>query len=151
LQYCTIAVRREVYEHLGGFYGVTYGEDWEMWVRIAAHYDVAYTPDVLAEYRLHTNSISHQSYLSAKHIDDMRWAIKTIQKWIPDHLKKELQKEASKFYAEYAIDIANRIWGQTGNKKVTHKLMMETAKLYINREILYKMLKIYTKMLMNRR
>jgi glycosyltransferase involved in cell wall biosynthesis len=151
LQYCTIAVRREVYEHLGGFYGVTYGEDWEMWVRIAAHYDVAYTPEVLAEYRLHTNSISHQSYLSAKHIDDMRWAIKTIQKWIPDHLKKELQKEASKFYAEYAIDIANRIWGQTGNKKVTHKLMMETAKLYINREILYKMLKIYTKMLMNRR
>ena len=28
-------------------------EDWEMWVRIAAHYDVAYTPEILAEYRLH--------------------------------------------------------------------------------------------------
>jgi glycosyltransferase involved in cell wall biosynthesis len=151
LQYCTIAVRREVYERLGGFYGVTYGEDWEMWVWIAAHHDVAYTPDILAEYRLHSNTISHQSYLNSKHIDDMRWVIKTIQKWIPDHLKKELQKEASRFYAVYAMDIANSIWGQTGDKKVTHKLMMETAKLHINREILYKMLKIYTKMLMNRR
>jgi len=31
-----MVVKREVYEKLGGFYGVEYGEDWEMWVRIAA-------------------------------------------------------------------------------------------------------------------
>lgn len=151
LQYCTITVKREVYEKLGGFYGVTYGEDWEMWVRMAVHYEVAYTPDILAEYRIHANSISNQSYLNVKHIDDMRWVINTIQKWIPDHLKKELRKEAARFYAEYAMLVANTIWLQTGNRLTTHRLMMKTITLYTNRKILYKMMKIYAKMLINRR
>jgi glycosyltransferase involved in cell wall biosynthesis len=151
LQYCTIAVRREVYERLGGFYGVTYGEDWEMWVRIAAHYDVAYTPDILAEYRVHSNSISHRSYMSAKHVKDMSWAMNAIQKWLPANSKKKLRKEAARFYALYALDIANIIWYKTGNRLVTHKLVIETAKLYTNKEILYKMMRIYIKMLLNRR
>jgi glycosyltransferase involved in cell wall biosynthesis len=151
LQYCTITVKREVYEKLGGFYGVTYGEDWEMWVRIAVHYQVAYTPEVLAEYRLHSNSISYRAYMDVRHIQDMRWVIGSIQKWLPDNLRKQLRRTASKHYAEYAIDVANTIWHQTGNKPVTHKLMIETARLHLNREILYKMIKIYTKMLINRR
>jgi hypothetical protein len=35
IQYVSIAVRREVCENFGGFYGTSYGEDWEMWVRNA--------------------------------------------------------------------------------------------------------------------
>lgn len=151
LQYCTISVKREVYERLGGFYGVTYGEDWEMWVRIAAHYAVAYTPEVLAEYRIHTNSISHQSYLNAGHVQDMLWVINAIQKWLPDHMKAELRKVASRHYAEYAMSIANSIWHQTGNKKITHRLIAETKKMHFNRVIFSKMIKIYTKMLINRK
>ncbi|MGZ3854126.1 MAG: glycosyltransferase family 2 protein [Flavisolibacter sp.] len=151
LQYCCITVKREVYERLGGFYGVTYGEDWEMWVRIAAHYTVAYTPQVLAEYRLHSNSISHRSYMSLKHIRDMRWVMNAIQKWLPENVRKDLRKSASRHYAEYAIDIANSVWHETGKRTMTHKLMMETARLHLNREILYKMMKIYAKMLINRR
>jgi len=151
LQYCTITVKREVYERLGGFYGVTYGEDWEMWVRIAAHYKVAYTPDILAEYRLHANSISHRSYIDIKHVQDMQWVINAIQKWLPLNVRKHLRQQASRHYAEYAMDIANGIWHQTGDRVTTHRLMMETAKMYFNREILSKMMKIYTKMLINRR
>ena len=41
LQYSAITVQRSVYETLGGFYGSTGGEDWEMWVRIAQKYAVA--------------------------------------------------------------------------------------------------------------
>lgn len=151
LQYCTISVKREVYEKLGGFYGVTYGEDWEMWVRIAAHYDVAYTPEILSEYRIHNNSISYQSYLDAKHVKDMAWVINTIQKWLPENAKEELRKEASRNYAEYSIRLANSIWHQTGNRKITHQLMMETGKMHFNRSIFSTMMKIYTKMLINRR
>lgn len=151
LQYCCITVKREVYERLGGFYGVTYGEDWEMWVRIAAHYAVGYTPEVLAEYRIHGNSISHRSYMNLKHIRDMRWVMEANQKWLPVEARKELRISASRHYAEYAIDIANSVWHETGNRGMTHKLMMETARLHLNREILYKMMKIYAKMLINRR
>ena len=151
LQYCAITVKREVYEKLGGFYGVTYGEDWEMWVRIAAHYQVAYTPEILAEYRVHINSISHRSYMSAKHIQEMQWVINSIQKWFPEDQRKSLKKQASKNYAEYAMVIANSVWHNTGNRKITHKLMMETAKMYFNKEIASQMVKIYAKMLINRR
>ena len=151
LQYCSITVKREVYENLGGFYGVTYGEDWEMWVRIAAHYPVGYTPEVLAEYRLHSNSISHRSYMSVKHVQDMRWVMAAIQKWLPENLRKDMRRSASRHYAEYAISVANSIWHQTGSRTITHKLMMETARLHLNRAILIKMMKIYTKMLINRR
>lgn len=51
LQCPAVVVKREVYEKLGSFYGVVYGEDWEMWTRIAANYKVAYSPKCLATYR----------------------------------------------------------------------------------------------------
>jgi glycosyltransferase involved in cell wall biosynthesis len=151
LQYCTITVKREVYEKLGGFYGVTFGEDWEMWVRIAAHFDVAYTPEILAEYRVHTNSISYRSYMDAKHVKEMQWVINSIQKWLPEDIKGSIRSEALKNYAEYAISIANNIWHNTGNRIITHKLMMETAKMHLNKGIVTQMAKIYAKMLINRR
>lgn len=151
LQYCTIAVKREVYEKLGGFYGVTYGEDWEMWVRIAAHYDVGYTPEILAEYRVHPNSISHRAFMTAEHVRDMRWVINSIQKWVPEQHRKKLQRIACTHYAEYAIDVANKIWHQTGNKRVTNRLIRETVKMRLNGHIARKIMKIYAKMLINRR
>ncbi len=52
-----IVVRREVYEHLGGFHPeLVYALDWEMWVRIARHYPVWYEPTVLACWRAHDRS-----------------------------------------------------------------------------------------------
>lgn len=138
LQYCTIAVRREVYERLGGFYGVIYGEDWEMWVRIAAHYPVAYTPEVLAEYRMHNNSISHRAFLDASHVKDMAWVIDRIQKWLPPDKKGVFRREASKRYAAYSLDVANIIWHKTGNRLLTHKLLMEAARLYFGKQMIKK-------------
>jgi hypothetical protein len=89
--------------------------------------------------------------MNVKHVQEMRWVMDAIQKWLPEHLKKDLRKQASQHYAEYAMTVANTIWHQTGDRLITHKLMMETAKLYFNKEILFKMMKIYTKMLINRR
>ena len=48
LQPPAIVVKRTVYEKLGGFFAVHYGEDWEMWIRIAANFPVAYSPECLA-------------------------------------------------------------------------------------------------------
>jgi hypothetical protein len=89
--------------------------------------------------------------MSAKHIQEMQWVINSIQKWFPEDQRKSLKKQASKNYAEYAMVIANSVWHNTGNRKITHKLMMETAKMYFNKEIASQMVKIYAKMLINRR
>jgi glycosyltransferase involved in cell wall biosynthesis len=57
IQCASALVRRSVYERLGGYrLDLRYALDWEMWVRIAAHYDVSYEPQVLACYRRHDAS-----------------------------------------------------------------------------------------------
>nr|MDQ3395471.1 glycosyltransferase [Bacteroidota bacterium] len=51
IQTPSIVVKREVYEDLGAFRCVHYGEDWEMWARIASKYPMGYVPIPLAAYR----------------------------------------------------------------------------------------------------
>jgi len=150
LQYCTIAVKREVYETLGGFYGVTYGEDWEMWVRIASHYAVAYTPEVLAEYRMHDNSISYRSFSSAQNFTDIKWVIDRIGEMIPEKERAPVKKAASKHYAHYALTIANSLWHKTKNKRTTHRQITEALAMHTDITMLPAIAKIYIKMLINR-
>ena len=83
LQPPAIVVKREVYEKLGGFFAVHYGEDWEMYTRIAAHYPVAYSPKYLAQYRVHQNNITSRAYLKGQHIDDLKKVIEIIQHYLP--------------------------------------------------------------------
>ena len=151
LQVCTISVKREVYEKLGGFYGVTYGEDWEMWARIAAHYPVAYSPETLAEYRMHKDSISSRSFATAQNLRDMRWVIGQIQQLVPDNKKKKVKRDALKHNAHYALNIANSIWHQTGDKKTTQLQIREALKMHLDGMTLWEAGKIGAKMLINRR
>src|SRR5690606_17707589 len=84
LQPPAIVIKRSVYEHLGGFFAIHFGEDWEMWVRIAANYPVAYSPQRLAQYRYHTNNITTRSFLSGQNIHDIYKAIEIIQHYLPE-------------------------------------------------------------------
>jgi len=150
LQFCTITVKREVYEKLGGYYGVNYGEDWEMWARIAAHYKVAYSPEILAEYRMHTDSISSASFGNAHNIRDIRWVINTIQELVPQEQRKKVYRAASRHYAHYALTIANLLWHRTQNKKNTHLQICEALKMHMDATMLINAAKIYTKMMIGR-
>ena len=150
LQFCTITVKREVYENLGGFYGVNYGEDWEMWTRIAAYYDVAYTPELLADYRIHPNSISRQSFKNAQNILDIKWVIDAIMKLVPGEKRGEVKRAAYKNYAHHALIIANNLWHQTKNKTIVHLQIKEALRMHTDLAMLFKTAKIYTKMLINR-
>lgn len=50
-----VVVRRETYDRIGTFQPtLRYVIDWEMWVRIAAATPVAYLPEPLATYRIHS-------------------------------------------------------------------------------------------------
>ena len=56
----TVMVRLACYERVGP-YAVELGnfsEDWEMWLRIALHHDLAFTAESVASYRWHDQSIS---------------------------------------------------------------------------------------------
>jgi glycosyltransferase involved in cell wall biosynthesis len=96
LQPPAIVVKREVYEKLGGFFAVHYGEDWEMYTRIAAYYPVAYSPKYLAKYRVHGHNITSQSYLKGQHVNDLKMVINIIQGYLPPHKRKKIRKASLK-------------------------------------------------------
>ncbi len=55
----TAVVRRACIDEVGGFYqGLVAGsEDWDLWLRIAAHYPIYHLGEALAEYRRHSGSV----------------------------------------------------------------------------------------------
>jgi glycosyltransferase involved in cell wall biosynthesis len=149
IQYCAMTVRREVYEKLGAFYGVSYGEDWEMWARIAKHYETAYTPEVLAEYRIHMTSVSGKSFLNAKNMRDLRWVMDVLQEYLPEKQREAVRKESHRFYAHYALGVANRLWHSLQSKKDVKAQVHEALRMHTDIRLLWKITKLYTKMALN--
>ncbi len=79
-----VVVRREVYEKLGAFdRRLSYCEDWEMWVRICAHYRVWHEVEPLAEYRLHGQSSSGRHLRSVAMLPDLRRAMGIMRDVLP--------------------------------------------------------------------
>lgn len=103
-----IVVKRSTYESLGGYYAVHFGEDWEMWTRIASKYPIAYSPKHLASYRVgHGIGISYKSFLTGQNIIDITTVINTIQNYLPVEKRAKLKKASFSYYARYCVKIAN--------------------------------------------
>ncbi len=149
IQYASIVVKREVYEKLGGFYGVEYGEDWEMWMRIAAQYPIGYIPDVLAEYRRHSASISGRSFRTGKNMQDLRQVMQRIAPLLPAQKKNKIIQSSRKFYAHYALRTANQIWSGMRDRKGVRAQVTEAWQMHRDFPLAVKILKLYTKMALN--
>ena len=105
-----IVARRDVYEALGGFDDrLVCSEDWEMWVRIAAHYPVWYEPEALAVYRMHDDSNTGRHVRSG---EDMRYtamAIDMFEPYRPSDTAAAVTGRARETYALAALDSADRM------------------------------------------
>jgi glycosyltransferase involved in cell wall biosynthesis len=102
-----IAVRRAVYEVLGGFdRRLACAEDWEMWVRIAATFPIWYEPRPLAVYRMHANSNTGRHVRSAADAAYNRAAIKIFASYLPRDRAAAIARDARRTYATSALDIA---------------------------------------------
>ncbi|MCG7856173.1 glycosyltransferase family 2 protein [Flavihumibacter sediminis] len=143
MQYVCMVVKRSVYEDLGGFYGVTYGEDWIMWARIANSYPIAYTPSSLAEYRTHYNSISGHSFLSGKNIEDLRIVFKEISLLLPDNQRAEALKSVQRNYSFWAVDAAKYMWLRTGKKQVIYRQVYQLLRLYPHGSLVLKSFSLF--------
>lgn len=150
LQYVSTVVKRSVYEHLGSFYGVTFGEDWEMWVRIASSYPIAYTPDLLADYRCHDNSISDHKLASGQAIRDLRIVIDRIQAYLPDERKKRIYGKATKYYLSYGMYGAYNSWKASGNYSGIRNSIREAFNLHSGFTFYTNVSKIFFKIVLHR-
>jgi glycosyltransferase involved in cell wall biosynthesis len=146
LQTPSIVVKREVYEKLGSFFGVHYGEDWEMWARIAANYDVAYSPKPLAYYRVHTDNITGNSYATGDNIKDVISVINTIQNYLPAEHRKSLKKMAKKKYAYSIIGRTDQLYSIDKHKTVLLQLW-KAFQLYPDKHMFYYLVKISVRLL----
>lgn len=143
IQYAAITVRREVYEQLGGFYGIDYGEDWEMWVRIARYFPVAYTPEILAEYRKHSASISGKKQLEGDYLEDLLRAMMLIQDHLPEENKKQVLNKSKKYYASYAIMVANDLWHVFNDKELVKAQIEKALHLHQSPMLYWMIIKLY--------
>lgn len=111
LQPPCIVVRREVYERVGGFDErvLAYGEDWEMWVRIAAHCAVWYEAEPLAIYRIQTSSLSGRAMRSGQNGRDLRRVIAINAALLPPSRAKVRSREARENNALGIIRRARRL------------------------------------------
>jgi glycosyltransferase involved in cell wall biosynthesis len=111
LQMCSIVVRRETYEHVGGFDRRInrYGEDWEMWVRIASHCAVWYEVEALACYRVHTSGLSGSRGRLRANMDDLRTVMGIIREHFPPGQADEVVRTAHRHAARAMLRRAARL------------------------------------------
>ncbi|MFS8616583.1 MAG: glycosyltransferase [Solitalea sp.] len=147
LQPPAMVVKRQVYEHLGGFFAFHFGEDWEMWVRIAAHYPVAYAPERLALYRYHSNNITTRSFLSGQNIQDIYKAIDTIQHYLPPEKQKTYRRLARRYKSIYIAQKSHQLYNEEATPAAAIYQAREAFRMSKNPNTLYIVFKLYLKKL----
>jgi hypothetical protein len=107
IQCAAIVVRRKVYEDLGGYRSdLRFTPDWEMWTRIAARYPVWYEPEVLAAYRLHSDSYTSEIERGGQLLSDMRRCIEICHAYLPPERADIISANARDEAAFWAISLA---------------------------------------------
>lgn len=111
LQPPCIVVRRSVYETLGGFDTRirSYGEDWEMWTRIAAAFPVWHEPEPLALYRISTRSLTSSALHSGDNVRQLLQVIEINRGRLPVDRAEALTLAARRSTAEAAVRRAARL------------------------------------------
>jgi len=103
----SIVVRRSVYERLGGFdRRLACAEDWEMWVRIAAHYPIAYEIEPLALYRMHADSNTGRHLRTGEDVRYTRAAIDMFARYLANDKAPVVVGRAKETYALAALRTA---------------------------------------------
>ena len=112
IQTPAIVLRREVYEQLGGFdQRLTAFEDWEMWVRTAVCFAVGFNADCTAAYRVYQENTSHQSIISGKRPRIQKQALRIVDAYVPDEVKRKygpLRAREVAYYLTRCLPIAVR-------------------------------------------
>ncbi len=142
-----MVVKRSVYEKLGSFYAVHYGEDWEMWVRIAAHYAVAHSPKLLALYRVHQNNITSRYFLTGQSITDVLKVLDLIQEFLPVSERAQAKRYTKKQLAHYFALTSDKIYHVYGEPYIALEQSKRAMGMHFSRITFMIWLKINAKIL----
>lgn len=109
----TVVVKKNAYEQLGGFdIQFKFVGDWEMWARVAYNLGAFCIPDVLAEYRVHSQSTTSNLHATgADMLDFEKVFARFSQLGYPINEKKKRKRlsDIAKYYYELYVVSGNEI------------------------------------------
>jgi glycosyltransferase involved in cell wall biosynthesis len=146
-----MVVKRDVYERLGSFFAFHYGEDWEMWVRIAAHYPVAHSPRHLAKYRVHKKNITSNYFCSGQNIRDIEKAIEIVKQYLPEDKRSLLHEKAKRHYSRYFARTSDMVYHSYHHPQQALAQAKSAFQMDRNPTTLYFVCKMYLKLLIRYR
>jgi len=139
----TVLMRKAVYERLGGFTDrLSLAFDWEYWMRVAAHYDVAFLVRPLIKWRIHSGSLSREE-LAVK-----RLIIKNHLQAIPDggNIKKQVGKER----ISRIIRRAEEMLGDDGPDREVRNFLLEMCAVFPDIAFAKRTWKVFLKTILSR-
>ena len=133
-----VVVKRSTYEAVGSFFAVDYGEDWEMWIRIASRFEMAYSPKSLAAYRSgHGSNISTNSILTGKNFKDLSTVIAIASNYLPKSKRKKVKHRAKRDFSISFAQASYELLAKGKDKRVALKLASGALKFSINLRSVY--------------
>lgn len=117
----TAMVARHCFEVVGVFAEELVFSDWELWIRLAAKYDVAFLPEPLAAYRVHGQNISISNKKAATILAHNMAVIEAASRELPDLIDAELKgrslanvhlRAGLDYFANAQIAEAKASWAQ---------------------------------------
>jgi hypothetical protein len=137
IQCPAIAVRRLVYEQLGGFLPrLHYTPDWEMWQRVASQFSFWFEPLILACYRGHPNSATSRMRLDAADVRELREVIDLTTAYHSPARGRMLARKARSLYAGLAVFYAREILVEAGFRPAW-KQIVGAIRLCHNRRVIW--------------
>jgi len=140
-----MVVKRSVYEELGAFFGVHYGEDWEMWVRISYRFPIVHSPVALANYRIHTTNITSRYFLSGQNIRDIRKVIGMIQHYLPADKRRHLRRLANRNFSIYFAKTSDMVYHGYKLRWQAFQQAVAALKMDLNPTTFYFVVKLFVK------
>lgn len=134
----TVMVRRDCYDRSGRYATElsNSGEDWEMWLRIALHADIAYTATAVAQYRQHENSSSSSSVRNGKRL---RNDFKVFQRFFKNYAHLHPDTATLKDQAQAALAVKALIL--SGERFTRKRYWAACRALLVNLELASRLLR----------
>lgn len=108
-----IAIKRSVYETIGGFHlELNHAADWEMWKRAIAYFPTWFEPQPLACYREHSSSDTSRLLKSGGNVIDVHRAIDIAESYLPSNIAVELSNKSREYYAVCALNTAYQMFSR---------------------------------------
>ncbi len=115
IQTPSMVVKREVYEHLGGFdRRLDCSEDWEMWVRISHRYPVGFCREALARYRTSPGNNTARSIVTGTRGRIQKLMFDIVDGYLPPSTVREVRAERGRNQALFFASHLPRVIADRG-------------------------------------